>query len=71
MRIEGFGFDEGTAQLVINGPGCPASCVLTPNYRTATVVATDATLSVPGAYTISVRNGIAGAKSAGWPLTIH
>ena len=68
----GSGFVTATAQVVINGPGCPAACVLAPSYKATTILsATGVTLTVKGAYTVAIRNGASGALSAAKPFNVQ
>lgn len=67
----GSGFVTTTVQIVITGPACPAGCVLTPSYRTASMLSTSTSLAAAGSYTIAIRNGATGALSAPKPLRIQ
>ena len=67
----GSGFDAAAVQVVINGPGCPSSCVASPPYRTATLLSGIVTLTTKGTYTIAIRNGATGTLSAAKSLTIQ
>lgn len=67
----GTGFDSATVQVVVNGPGCPSSCVASLPYRTATLFSGVIALGTKGAYTIAIRNGPTGALSATKPLTVQ
>ena len=67
----GTGFDSATVQVVVNGPGCPSSCVASLPYRTATLFSGVIALGAKGAYTIAIRNGPTGALSATKPLTVQ
>ena len=68
----GSGFNTVTAQVVINGPGCPSACVLNANYKATTILsANGVTLNVKGAYTVAIRNGATGVLSATKPLTVQ
>ena len=67
----GSGFVPATAQVVINGPGCPSACVLSPSYKATTILSASTTLNVRGAYTIAIRNGATGVLSATKPFTVQ
>ena len=67
----GTGFDPATVQVVVNGPGCPSSCVSSLPYRSATLFSGVIGLGTKGAYTIALRNGPTGTLSATKPLTIQ
>ena len=67
----GSGFNTATAQVVINGPACPAGCILAPGYKATTILSATTTLNAPGAYTIAIRNGATGTPSATKPFTVQ
>ncbi len=67
----GSGFNTATAQVVVNGPGCPSGCVLSPSYKATTILSAATTLNVRGAYTIAIRNGATGVLSATKPFTVQ
>lgn len=67
----GTNFDPAKVQAVINGPGCPAACILNATFRTPTLISDVITLNAKGAYTIALRNSATGALSPSTPLTIQ
>ena len=69
--LVGTGFDPATVQIVVNGPGCPSSCLASLPYRATNLFSGVVALGTRGAYTIAIRNGPTGALSATKPLTIQ
>ena len=71
LWLTGSAITSATAQIVISGPSCPATCVVNPSYRSTTLLSANTTLSTKGAHTIAIRNGPTGTLSATRPLTIQ
>jgi len=71
LWLTGSGFTPTTGQIVITGPACPAGCVLTPGFRSPSLFSGTTSIATSGAYTVVVRNGATGTRSASRPLTIR
>ena len=75
ITVNGAGFNQSTAQIVVTGPGCAndTACVI-PNQalttKSTTQLAGPLTLTSPGTYTIRVQNGASGPFSNGVPLAV-
>jgi hypothetical protein len=66
----GASFNLTASQIVITGPACLSGCVLTPSYRSATLLTVDTKLALAGTYSVGVRNAATGTLSVIKSLTI-
>jgi len=72
--LGGSAFDAAFAQVFITGDSsitsCPTACTMSVTSRSATQVVANIALTVPGPYTVTVKNGDGGGTSAGLNVRI-
>jgi hypothetical protein len=75
LIADGTSFESSSIQFVVKGPGCSSTGCIVSGSRVLSASTTSAAglvrLTLPGSYTVAVRNGSTGTASGSKPLTVR